>query len=205
LSNSGFGGERFLAQINAYNNTIINSGWRRDPGKPKGGSVWAESGHVNVFNNLIANCMFGAKAPNAGAGGEDGVVAGSVIDYNFYASGTAASDVPQHVQNGTVTAFDGFKPGRADDVVYGAHDLRGTRAGDNDPLFVSFPFAGNPVLNIHYDASWDLHLQAGSPALDASKTRAGFTPYFSDGGVTVNGRVYKSPAPAGYFGAFGQN
>ncbi|MDR1274560.1 MAG: Ig-like domain-containing protein [Odoribacteraceae bacterium] len=205
LSNSGFGGARFLAQINAYNNTIINSGWRRDPGKPKGGSVWAESGHVNVFNNLIVNCMFGAKAPNFGAGGEDGVVAESVIDYNFYASGTAGSNIPQHVQNGTVTAHDGFKPGRTDDVVYGARDERGAFAGDNDPRFVAFPFATNPVLDIHLDESWNLHLQAGSPALDASKTRTGFTPYFSANGITVNGTTYKSPLPAGHFGAFGQN
>ena len=204
LSNSGFGGDRYLAQINAYNNTIINSGWRRDPGKPKGGSIWAESGHVNIFNNLIVNCMFGSKAPNFGAGGEEGVTNTSVIDYNFYASGTAGSNIPQHIQNGTVTAYDGFKSG-VKDVVYGENSIYGTAAGDNDPKFVSFPFMSNSVLDIHFDESWNLRLQAGSPALNASKVRTGFTPYFSTNGLTVNGKTYKSPVPANYFGAFGQN
>lgn len=201
LSNSGAGGERYQAQINAYNNTIVNAGWRRDPNEPKGGSVWAEKGClVNVYNNLIVNCMFGAKAPQFAVSASAGPDLNSHIDYNFYASGTAQSAVAQHVANGTTTAFDGFKPGVAD-VVYGAHDVRGEAAGSNDPLFVSFPFAGNPLLSYSYSSAWDFHLQAGSPALSGAYT--GFTPYFSATGVTVNGKEYKSPAPAVYFGAFG--
>ena len=204
LSNSGIGGDRFQAQINAYNNTIINAGWRRDPGKPKGGSIWAEGGLVNIFNNLIVNSMFGAKAPNFGKGGEEGVVLESIIDYNFYASGTAESNIPQHRENGTITAFDGFKSG-VKDVIYGTHDIRGNAAGANDPKFISFPFATNSVLGFDYNESWNLHLQAGSPALDANKVKTGFAPYFSTNGITVNGKAYKSPVPANYFGAFGQN
>jgi hypothetical protein len=204
LSNSGVGGSRYQAQINAYNNTIINAGWRRDPGKPKGGSVWAEGGLVNIFNNLIVNSMFGAKAPNFGKGGEEGVVLESIIDYNFYASGTAESNVPQHQENGTKTAFDGFKPG-VKDVIYGTHDIRGDAAGANDPKFVNFPFLTHPLLDFNYNETWNLHLQAGSPALEASKVRTGFTPYFSASGLALNNKVYKSPVPAGYFGAFGQN
>jgi hypothetical protein len=204
ISNSGAGGDRFQAQVNAFNNTVINAGWRRDPGKPKGGSVWAEGGLVNVFNNLIVNSMFGAKAPNFGKGGDMGVVLESIIDYNFYASGTAESPVTQHQENGTKTAFDGFKTG-VKDVIFGANDIRGNAAGDNDPKFVSFPFATNPLLDFNYSESWNLHLQAGSPALNAGKVKTGFTPYFSGAGLTLNGKTYKTPAPAGYFGAFGTN
>jgi hypothetical protein len=201
LSNAGSSVTRSQAQINAYNNTIINAGWRRDPNKPKGGSVWAEAGClVNVYNNLIVNCMFGAKAPKFGVDASDGPDLSSKIDYNYYASGTAQSNVSQHVQNGTVTSFDGFKPG-VTDVVYGEHDVRGTAAGSGDPLFVSFPFAANPPLSYTYDSSWDFHLQATSPALSGGNTS--FTPYFSATGITVNGKEYKSPAPAAHFGAFG--
>ncbi|MDR1130651.1 MAG: Ig-like domain-containing protein [Prevotellaceae bacterium] len=202
LSNSGAdGGARFQAQINAYNNTIVNAGWRRDPNKPKGGSVWAESGClVNVYNNLIVNSMFAAKAPNFGIDATDGPDLNSRIDYNYYASGNAQSAIPQHVANGTVSAFDGFKPG-VDDAVYGAHDVSGNAAGDKNPLFVNFPFMDNPVLSYTYNELWDFHLQAGSPALNGAKTD--FAPYFAVSGVTVNGREYKSPAPAAYFGAFG--
>jgi hypothetical protein len=202
LSNSGAdGGARFQAQINAYNNTIVNAGWRRDPNKPKGGSVWAESGClVNVYNNLIVNSMFGAKAPKFGQDATDGPDLNSKIDYNFYASGTAQSAVAQHIANGTLTAYDGFKSG-VKDVVYGQNDRRGASVGDNNPQFVNFPFASNPLLAYTYDNTWDFHLQSGSPALSGAKTD--FNPYFSALGIGINGRQYKSPAPAAYFGAFG--
>jgi hypothetical protein len=201
LSNSGAdGGARFQAQINAYNNTIVNAGWRRDPNKPKGGSVWAESGClVNVYNNLIVNCMFGSKAPNFGENASDGPDLNSKIDYNFYASGSAQSAVPQHIANGTVTAYDGFKTG-VKDVVYGTHDIRGNAPGDKNPQFVNFPFTNNSLLAYSYDNSWDFHLQAASPALSGAKTD--FSPYFISG-ITINGKLYKSPAPSAYFGAFG--
>lgn len=202
LSNSGAdGGARYQAQINGYNNTIINSGWRRDPNKPKGGSVWAEAGClVNIYNNLIVNDMFGVKAPKFGVDATDGPDLNSKIDYNFYASGTQQSSVPQHIANGTLTAFDGFKAG-VKDMVYGAHDLAGNAAGGNDPKFVNFPTATNPLLSYTYNTAWDFHLQADSPALRGAKTD--FTPYFGATGLTVNGKVYKSPLPASYFGAYG--
>ncbi|MDR1171588.1 MAG: Ig-like domain-containing protein [Bacteroidales bacterium] len=202
LSNSGAdGGARFQAQINAYNNTVVNSGWRRDPNKPKGGSIWAEAGClVYVYNNLIVNCMFAAKAPMFGQDATDGPDLNSRIDYNFYASGTAQSAVPQHVANGTLTAYDGFKPD-VSDVVYGTHDVRGTAAGDRNPMFENFPFETNPLLSHAFNASWDFSLKPDSPALAGAYT--GFTPYFAATGITVNGKTYKSPAPAAYFGTFG--
>lgn len=202
LSNSGAdGGSRYQAQINAYNNTIINSGWRRDPNKPKGGSVWGEAGClINVYNNLIVNCMFAVKAPKFGVSATTGPDLNSKIDYNYYASGTAESAVAQHITNGTKTAYDGFKAG-VTDVVYGTNDVRGTAPGDKDPKFVSFPFLTNPLLSYTFNNTWDFHLQVGSPALTGAKTD--FTPYFSSTGITVNGKTYKSPLPASYFGAFG--
>ena len=205
LSNSGVSEVRTQAIIHAYNNTIINSGWNRDPSKPKGCSVWVEGGLVHVFNNLIVNCMFGSKAPDFGQGGTIGADAASVIDYNFYASGTAESGVQQHIENGTVTAFDGFrKEPKQPDVVHGENDIYGESPGDKDPMFVSFPFDDNPVMSRTYDVTWNFHLQAGSPALDASKVRTGFTPQHSTG-ITMDGKTYNSPAPAAYFGAKGAN
>lgn len=204
LSNSGAdGGSRYQAQINAYNNTIINSGWRRDPNKPKGGSVWGEAGClIYVYNNLIVNSMFGAKAPQFGIDGAVGPDLNSKIDYNYYASGTQQSSVSQHIANQTVTAFDGFKPG-VTDVVYGTHDVRGTVTGDKNPKFVNFAFTSNPLLSYTFDSSWNFHLQAGSPALTGANTA--FTPYYSSTGIAINGKTYKSPLPSAYFGAFGTN
>lgn len=204
LSNSGAdGADRYQAQINGYNNTIINTGWRRDASKPKGGSIWAEAGClVNIHNNLVINCLFAAKAPGFGEDATTGPDLRSSIDFNYYASGSQKSTIPQHVANGTVTAFDGFKVG-VKDVVYGANDVKGNAVGDKNPLFVNFPFDANSLFNESFDAAWDFHLQAGSPALSGAKTD--FTPYFASTGITVNGKVYKSSNPAAYFGAKGAN
>jgi hypothetical protein len=201
LSNSGASPTRAQAQINAYNNTMLNTGWRRDPNTPKGGSIWGEKGVlINVYNNLVVNAMFRAKAPKFGVDATDGPDLNSKIDYNFYASGTQQSAVPQHITNGTITAYAGFKTG-VSDAVYGAHDISGTAAGDKDPKFVNFPFNTDPLLSYTFSTAWDFHLQAGSPALTGAKTD--FTPYFSATGVTVNNKTYKSPLPSAFFGAFG--
>ncbi|MXV16560.1 Ig-like domain-containing protein [Hufsiella ginkgonis] len=203
LSNSGSSATRAQAQINAYNNTIVASGWRRDPNGPKGGSVWAEKGAlVNVYNNLVINAMFRTKAPSWQKDATDGPDLNSKIDYNYYAAGAQTSAVPQHIANGTANGYDGFKTG-VKDAVYGAHDISGTAAGDKDPLFVNFPFATNGLLDFAYTSTWNFHLKAGSPALTGAKTDV--VPYFITTGVTVNGTTYKSPAASAFFGAFGTN
>jgi hypothetical protein len=48
------------AYVVAYNNTIVNTGWRRP--SVKGGSIWVEqSVRADLYNNLIANSRFGIK------------------------------------------------------------------------------------------------------------------------------------------------
>lgn len=200
LSSAGQSNTRLEAKINGYNNTMINAGWRRNPADPKGGSIWAEKGAlVNVINNLVVNCMFGARAPGWGKNSTTGPDLKSIIDYNYYASGTQQSSIPQHIANGTVTAYDGFKTGVTNEV-YGNHDVRGTAAGTNDPTFVNFPFATNPLLAYTFDMSWDFHLKSGSAALTGGST---LTPFFNNPGLTINGITYTSPMPSSYFGAFG--
>lgn len=202
LSNSGAdGGARYQAQITAYNNTIINAGWRRDPNKPKGGSIWGEAGClINVYNNLIVNSMFRAKAPGWGVNGTTGPDLNSKMNNNFYASGPQQSSVPQHITNGTITAYDGFKA-NVKDAVYSTNDIAGAAVNDKNPNFENYPFATDPLLSFTYNSAWDFHLKAGSPALTGGKTD--FTPYFSGTGISVNGKTYKSPAPSAFIGAFG--
>jgi hypothetical protein len=203
LSNSGASATRAQAQINAYNNTIVATGWRRDPSSPKGGSIWAEKGAlVNVYNNLVINAMFRAKAPKWQQDATDGPDLNSKIDYNYYAAGPQTSAVPQHIANGTASGYDGFKAA-VKDAVYGAHDVAGSAAGDKDPMFVNFPFATNGLLDFAYNTAWNFRLKAGSPALTGAKTDV--APYFITNGVTINGATYKSPAASAYFGAFGTN
>lgn len=197
LSSAGQDPTRNQALIKCYNNTIINSGWRRDPDKPKGGSVWLETGCLaEVHNNLMVNSMFAVRQDSKKLPDEN-----CKADYNFYASGTQQSEVPQHIANGTVTAYDGFKTG-VSNIIIGANDRVGMAPGNNDPMFENFPFNANPLLSYdNFNASWDFHLKTGSPALNGAKTD--INPYFATSGLTLNGKEYKSPLPAAHFGAFG--
>lgn len=99
LSSSDQSEVRAQARIQAYNNTIINAGWRRD--SDKGGCVYVqENAAVHVFNNLMVNCKFRAMTPDLDqpASPEDGRYddVNSVIDYNYYASGSQKVD-PNYV------------------------------------------------------------------------------------------------------------
>ncbi len=190
LSNSG--ALEPQAHIIVYNNTVVNSGWRRP--KVKGGSIWVETNvHAELYNNLIADCRWAtkrdAKAP------ED---VRSVITPNYYFASTQ-------------TGVDQYKADEAKGQLGGANDKVSTTAGDKNPLFATFSIQTDIDINAGttksgkvaktYNSTWDFRLGAGSPALTGGKTD--FTRHFGTTGLTIDGKTYKSPAPAAYFGAYG--
>ncbi|NLR81455.1 right-handed parallel beta-helix repeat-containing protein [Chitinophaga eiseniae] len=176
LSNSGNRSPQ--AHVIAYNNTILNTGWRRPT--VKGGSVWLEATvYAELYNNLFANARFGIKRDTKGPEDQR-----SAFSNNLYYGFDQA----------TVTQFQPSK-----DVVGGKNDLISTTVGDHDPKFVNYPLntaMNNPDLN----ESWDFHVQAGSPAIGAGTTA--FTRNFPDG-LVLNGKLYLSPAPSSTIGALG--
>ncbi|WPU99631.1 right-handed parallel beta-helix repeat-containing protein [Mucilaginibacter sp. cycad4] len=176
LSNSG--DRTPQAYIICYNNTMINTGWRRP--SAKGGSIWLENNvHADIYNNLFANTRFGIKRDTKST--ED---KRTIISNNLY-------------YGYDQTTVDQFQP--STNIVGGVNDIIGTKAGDNDPKFVNYP-ESTPVLNAVFDTNWDFHLQSGSPALNHGITN--FTRHHA-AGITVNGITYVSPDPANYIGAFG--
>ncbi len=176
LSNAG--DKTPQAYIVAYNNTIVNAGWRRPT--IKGGSIWVEKTvRADVYNTLFVNDRFGIKRDKGAP--ED---TRSVISNNYYYGYTQAG-------------VDQFQP--STEVVKGTNDILGTKAGENDPKLVNYPLSTSSM-NAIYDATWDFHLQAGSPALGKGKTD--FTRLYSSG-LSVNGVTYTSPAPGSYIGAYG--
>ncbi|MGY4537376.1 hypothetical protein ACVW0P_001792 [Mucilaginibacter sp. UYNi724] len=179
LSNSG--DRTPQAYIIAYNNTMVNTGWRRPTAK--GGSVWLEATvRAELYNNLFANTRFGIKHDPKKL--EDNR---SKNDYNWYYGNEQAT-------------VDQFQVGKNDVVTGGANDVRGTAAGDNDPKFVSFPL-NNPVLSPDFNTAWDFHLQGNSPALAKGTTT--FTRHHKAGITMLNGITYVSPEPSVYIGAYG--
>jgi len=213
LSSSQSGPTRPQATFRAYNNTIVNAGWRRDGNK--GGGLYVEKDALaSVFNNLMVNCKYRTKTPNFDCDAE------TKIDYNYYCAGTQASTVGQ---DGGMNCFetlsnltpitDYFFDGRTIikggvDFVTPKVDFNGklsASAGDLDPRFVNYGFNTVPLNQYEYDDSWDFHLQAGSPALSGalSNFTGVWTGFFVTNGLTVGGKTYNSPAPAAYFGAKG--
>ena len=211
LSSSGQNddGGRAQALIRAYNNTIINAGWRRDG--VKGGCIYVEKNAlVSVFNNMLVNCKFKAMTPSweIPNNPEEGYADASVIDYNFYVAGSPESTLDQDVADGTTNSYFGYT---LENEKYSPnvdlHSLVSASAGDTntDPKFVNFPYNTNELTGYIYDENWDFHVAADSPALQGaySGNDEKMQPYFG-GGLTVNGKTYSSPAPQAWFGAFGK-
>lgn len=178
LSNSG--DRTPQCHIVGYNNTLINAGWRRPT--VKGGGIWLEAGvYAEIWNNLQVNGRFGTKN-NAKEPGDTR----STNDYNFYYAHTE-------------TGFAGIQTTEKD-VIRGAHDLTGTKAGENSPMFENYPL-DTDANNSTFNTSWNFHLKTGSLALAGGKTD--FTRNYSTNGITIDGVAYTSPAPKSYFGALG--
>lgn len=207
---------RGQALIRAFNNTIVNSGWRRNG--VKGGSAYVEKGAlVSVFNNLMVNCKFMAMTPSfdkpSPTGGADN---NSVINYNFYASGSQQSTLAQDNPL-TLTSYMGYvstqanywHDGRNSTPKVDLNSLVSSSAGDSskDPKFVSFGFSTVDLNSYTYDSNWNFHVLAASPVLTGafSSFTGVYGPYWGTTGITVNGIEYKTPAPSARFGAYGTN
>lgn len=211
LSSSGQSDTRDMAKIQAYNNTIINAGWRRDG--EKGGCVYVEKNALaNVFNNLMVNCKFRAMTPSFTIPNdpEEGYNDKSVIDYNYYASGTQKSDVVFADESGVAYSWEGYAYAHEDyyEGVVDAHSVitkTQEACATNDPKFVNYRINEIALTEYVYQDAWDFHVQAGSPVLTGAYDGSDTTmqPYFGTSGLTVNGKTYTSPKVEARFGAYG--
>ncbi|MGN1248409.1 MAG: right-handed parallel beta-helix repeat-containing protein [Paludibacteraceae bacterium] len=200
LSSSGQSETRGQMKATAYNNTIVNAGWRRDG--EKGGCIYVEKNAlVTIVNNLMVNCKFRAmtpsyKDPNKSDGGFDDK---SVIDYNFYASGSQTTPI---VGDATVgNPAEGYaQENKNYNPAIDVHSQISKPDQLLDPQFVSFDIHQVSLTAYALDPTWDLHLQAGSPALKGAEGTV--TPYFAKG-LTIGSKSYVSPALEAQFGAFG--
>lgn len=200
---------RGQALVCAHNNTVINAGWRRDG--VKGGSAYIEKNAlVSFYNNLFVNCKFRAMVPDWGtANPEAGCDMNSVIDYNFYASGSQKSDLAQDIEDNTTTAYDGYvSENKKYNEAIDQHSIVAASAGDQatDPKFVNFPLNDTPLVEYDLNQAWDFRVLEGSPVLEGaySGNDSNMQPYFMANGLTVNGKNYTSKAPQAIFGAFGK-
>lgn len=189
---------RGQAKCAAYNNTIINAGWRRDG--TKGGCIYVEKNIlVNVFNNLMVNCKYRAQAPKWGTPGvSDGCDDKSFIDYNCYASSSITSTLQQDIDDGTTVPYLNYVSNKNYADAVDANSV--IAKGADDPLvaFAGYPADSNALDNPEYDSSWDftaVTLPEGAFADGASLISIVNT------SLTVDGKTWSAPAPETHFGA----
>ena len=158
LSNQGNNENVPLSQFVAYNNTVVDCGWRRSKNE-KGGSVWIEKAIAPTFTgNLFYDCRFGMKQP--AKNGAD--IANSTIAPNYYYASTATG-VKQMARDAALAVWSDL-------------DIKSSAPGEGDPLLAAF--TQNPKMDINcevdnpdrgaplpFDRSWDFRLRTGSPAL----------------------------------------
>jgi hypothetical protein len=206
--NSG-SGVRGITDCNFYNNTIVNSGYRRaEPGRGAGLNYETKAGG-ECYNNLLVNNRFGLRLVS---GQNEPDVTKLSYGYNWnYGSVKAITDEFYPTAN---TASKGLIGTDARTPIPTTDKAGGP--GENDPLFVNFDpstfvFGGGSVIatdplrrNISpMPAGSDFRLKSTSPALTGGKTD--FSPVHAsyaslDGTVT-----FTTPAPAVFFGAYGSN
>jgi hypothetical protein len=180
------------AHLFVYNNTVVNTGWRRP--KVKGGSIWLEHNvYAELYNNLMFDCRWACKEDVSNV--RD---ARSVITPNYFFASTATG----------VTQY-GANEGKGQLV--GANDIVSATAGDKNPLFASFTIQSSVDINAgttlsgnvpqDFNESWDFRLSSTSPAINKGTTT--FNRHFATEGITLNGKAYTSPAPSSNMGAYG--
>jgi hypothetical protein len=155
------GASTIQSNIAVYNNTILNSGFRR-VGLNRGANINFENGaRGSAHNNLLVNNKRGLRIV------EDTDVANLTYSHNWY-YGAHQAMVDEFLPTDAITEWQ-------DGDVYGG-------AGENDPMFVSYDVtrftmadyeAGEnqpTAMNRIVGEGHDLRLQPGSPALGAGTT-----------------------------------
>ena len=195
-SNNAKLGQTAQTNIYMYNNTIVNSGFRRNA-DGRGGSLNFEEGAKGVaFNNIAVNCKYGLRILTADLGGKTQYSGNPLppadfanISYgnNLYytdslrlanqiyplESGTgiptgANADIPSFPTLG-ISISSTYPPSKATVTAYDA--TKAVRAAGTNPLFVNFvlPTTTKPQ-DISYATGFDFRLQAASPALGKGNT-----------------------------------
>lgn len=176
--------------VNVYNNTAINCGWRQTKAGRGGSFNLEKGGRGKAYNNMVVNCKYGTRFPNAP---DNPDLENAVTGYNFYYGNNETSVAGFYPSTGSITA----------DSPMAAHDVKGA-VGVNDPKFVKWDvvttFTEATATSTTPDflpADFDVHLQVSSPAL--SKGFTAFQTKYVD--HTVGGVKYTVPAPSTTIGA----
>jgi hypothetical protein len=165
-----FEGHTRQVTVNAYNNTIINSGWRTARANEVYGITYFRQAAGLIYNNAIVNCRGGlfldaAKPPHPTAltyGHNSFYADTKAIAENIYPWGSLTA--PQTTDLPTPSSYlpAGFQAG-------GEYDGDAI-VGINKPLFKQFTIPCLDPAKYSFTAGCDFHLNAGSPLIGKGTT-----------------------------------
>jgi len=166
-------------QIDMYNNTYVNCGFRQTSANHGGCIDYEQSAFGQAYNNLIVNCKIGFRiAINPIADTADCHYShtfnygdSSSITNQFYPVGFATEPKPSDIPAPSILI-----PNYSSYVLGAAYDGSSQALQDN-PQFVNYPLPCPSGFVIDYAGGFDFHLQNTSPAI--GKGYIDFTPNFT--------------------------
>lgn len=187
-SNKGIVAGASQTNVNMYNNTYINGGWRSvDP--DRGANVDYEEGAKGMaYNNIMVNCKTGLRILGNPAADVANMHYGYNLSYGDSANVVNQFYPPTHVtkpQDTDIPKPSTFLP--SDYTLGMVYD--GSKAiGVDDPKFVNYPLPNpddKPLLrSINYVGNYDFHLDTSSPAIGAGYTN--FSPIDPTSSIVTN-------------------
>jgi hypothetical protein len=182
---SSNGGRNPETNIVAYNNTILNGGYRRVE-LGRGGSInFEEHASGLAYNNIIVNCKYGLRIVGATGTYSGNALVGADTANIFYGynmnyvdSLSIANQIypvgfytkPQPTDIPTPSSFlpSGYTVGAS-------YSASTSILGANNPMFVNYPLPqpSGKLSDISWAKGFDFHLKSGSPAIGKGYT--GFT------------------------------
>ncbi|MDR3679235.1 MAG: hypothetical protein P4L41_04650 [Flavipsychrobacter sp.] len=161
-------------QIDMYNNTYVNGGYRQIQTGRGGDCNYEQGAYGQAYNNLIVNCKFGFRIVGNPAADTSRCHYGYNYSYGdadsivnqFYPVGYISLPVTTNIPNPSTFLPSSYVLG----ATYTAHAL----VGANNPQFVNYPLPCPSGAVIDYATGYDFHLASGSPAIGKGYT--GWTP-----------------------------
>ena len=164
ISDAGSSGTQ--CNINCYNNTIVNCGFRQNSTSGHGGSIdFEKSAKGNAYNNLIINCAIGLRVLSSAD--TKNIVYNNQLYYGYNTILVAqfnATDGKSKFQSGDIYSAT---PQQNDPMFYG-FDVNGY----NYTQYPAPVTANDQTPTIVMQGTSSFRLKAGSPALGKASTAA---------------------------------
>ena len=159
---SNAGGLSPQSNMNCYNNTIVNAGYRQAKAGEGGSVDFENDGRGLAYNNLLVNCAYGLSV--LGGSSETPAADTANINYGYtYNYGDNISITTQFLPSGFIT-----QP-QTGDINAG----NAIMPSANNPQFVNYSLpvaAGFNFFSADYVGSYDFRLKESSPAVNAGYT-----------------------------------